>query len=158
LIAFVFSITFSMKASAMDSSTYTRSTEAQVWPALRNAAHTIPEAARSRSASAQTTAGSLPPSSRVTGVPWAEALAMTRRPVGTLPVNSTLRKRGSLTSEAATASDQAVTFRTPGGSPARVNRSPMARPMRVVAGAGLRTMVFPAMSAAAIPVMGIEKG
>ena len=44
------------------------------------------------------------------------------------------------------------------GKPARVNRSPMTSPIKVVEGAGLSTTVFPAIKAAAIPVMGIENG
>ncbi len=83
---------------------------------------------------------------------------MIRRPVGTLPVKRIFRKPGFWTSDPATASSQATTFRTPAGKPARENRSPRARPISVVDGAGLRTTVLPAMRAAAMPVMGIEKG
>ena len=64
----------------------------------------MPFAARSRSASRQTIAGSLPPSSRTTGVRFFAAAAMTFRPVATLPVKTILPTRGSSTSAAATAS------------------------------------------------------
>ena len=88
------------KASATGCSTYTRSTEAQVWPAFTNAPHTIPRAARSRSASRHTTAGSLPPSSSSTGVRFRAAAAITLRPVATLPVKTILPTRGSSTRRA----------------------------------------------------------
>ena len=109
----------------------------------------MPFAARSRSASRQTIAGSLPPSSRTTGVRFFAAAAMTFRPVATLPVNTILPIRGSSTSAAATASSMARTFRTPSGKPAFFASAPSRRPMSVVAGAGLRTTVFPATSAEA---------
>ena len=46
-------------------------------------------AARSRSASARTIIGSLPPSSRLTGVSVSAARAITLRPVRSEPVNWT---------------------------------------------------------------------
>ena len=111
------------------------------------AAHTIPFAARSRSASRQTIAGSLPPSSRRTGVRFFAAAAMTFFPVATLPVKTIFPIRGSSTRDAATASSVARTFTTPSGKPAFRASAPIRSPAIVVAGAGLSTTVFPAASA-----------
>ena len=58
----------------------------QVWPEFWKAPHTAPDAARSRSASAHTIIGSLPPSSSSTGVRVSAAAAMTRLPVRAEPV------------------------------------------------------------------------
>ena len=72
---------------------------------------------------------------------------MTFLPVATLPVNTILPTRGSSTSDAATASSVATTFTTPSGKPAFRASAPRRSPTSVVAGAGLRTTVFPATSA-----------
>ena len=52
--------------SCTDACTKTRLVQMQVWPALRSAESTDPRAASSRSASANTMKGALPPSSRLT--------------------------------------------------------------------------------------------
>ena len=109
----------------------------------------MPFAARSRSASRQTIAGSLPPSSRRTGVRFFAAAAMTFFPVATLPVKTIFPIRGSSTRPAATVSSVARTPRTPSGKPAFRASAPSRRPTSVVAGAGLRRTVFPATSAEA---------
>ena len=62
----------------------------QVWPEFWKAPHTAPAAARSRSASAQTIMGSLPPSSSRTGVSVSDAAAITRLPVRAEPVKQIL--------------------------------------------------------------------
>ena len=59
----------------------------QTWPELNIPPQAAALAARSRSASARTIIGSLPPSSRLTGVSVSAARAITLRPVRSEPVN-----------------------------------------------------------------------
>ena len=59
----------------------------QIWPELNIPPQAAALAARSRSASARTIIGSLPPSSRLTGVSVSAARAITLRPVRSEPVN-----------------------------------------------------------------------
>ena len=66
-----------------------RSTEMHTWPELLSPYEAAAFAARSRSASASTIIGSLPPSSRLTGVSVSAARAITFLPVATEPVNIT---------------------------------------------------------------------
>ena len=73
-------------------------------------------AARSRSASASTIIGSLPPSSRLTGVSVSAACAITFLPVATEPVNIT--KSTSSTSAAPVSPRPVATWKTPSGRPA----------------------------------------
>jgi hypothetical protein len=68
---------------------YTRSVEMQTWPELTSPPHAAPLAARSGSASSSTIMGSLPPSSRPTGVSVSAARAITFLPVATEPVKCT---------------------------------------------------------------------
>jgi hypothetical protein len=103
-------------------------------------------------------AASLPPSSSTTGVRFRAAAAITFLPVGTLPVKTIFPTRGSSTNAAATASSTATTFTTPSGIPALRHSSPMRRPTRVVAGAGFKTTVLPAASAAATPESEMANG
>ena len=58
----------------------------QVWPAFWMPALTRNGSARSRSASANTSCGDLPPSSSVTGATWRAAAAWTSAPTATEPV------------------------------------------------------------------------
>ncbi|MNC68555.1 hypothetical protein D3C75_1191640 [compost metagenome] len=81
--------TLSTKASATLRSTYTRSAQLQTWPVLITREATMAFTARSRSASASTIAGALPPSSRLSLVMFGAAAAMIRAPVATLPVKLT---------------------------------------------------------------------
>jgi hypothetical protein len=63
-----------------------------VWPELRSLTQAIRRAATSKSASAATITGLLPPSSRVTGVSVGAAPAMIFRPISVPPVNSAWSK------------------------------------------------------------------
>ena len=71
-------------------STYTRSTDMHTCPLIMQPPQVAARAARSRSASASTIIGSLPPSSSSTGVSRAAARSITRRPVSGEPVTHTM--------------------------------------------------------------------
>src|ERR1700760_4190509 len=88
------------------------------WPVVMNVAPLIlANVASSRTASASTRAGSLPPGSRVTLVTLAAAIVMIRLPPPTEPVKHTCRIRGSPTTTGPTTSSAPVTtLSTPGGS------------------------------------------
>jgi hypothetical protein len=64
-----------------------RSTAVHAWPQLTNAPNAAPAVARPRSASANTSIGSLPPSSSAIGVSVLAARSMTFFPVAVEPVN-----------------------------------------------------------------------
>jgi hypothetical protein len=100
-----------------------------------------------RSASASTSAGSLPPSSRVTRVSESAASARIRLPPAGLPVKHTFLTRSSPISGAPiSASAPVTTLTTPGGRSAATRWT-----VRTVAsgavGGGLTTTVLPATSA-----------
>jgi hypothetical protein len=106
-----------------------------------------PKAASSRFASGRTIAGSLPPSSRVTFVRLAAAIAMIRLPPPTLPVKQTCLIRGSPTTIGPrTSSAPVTTFSTPGGRFLTRCRSVRTDDSGVVGGGFAMTML-PAISA-----------
>ena len=117
--------------------------------------HTCPEllrpytaaefAARSRSASASTIIGSLPPSSSETGVSVSAARAITFLPVATDPVNIT--KSTSSTSAAPVSPRPVATWKTPSGRPHAASISAISNEVSGVISEGLRTTAFPAASA-----------
>ena len=77
---------------------------------------------------------------------------MTFLPVATLPVNTIFATRGSSTRAAASASSTATTFTTPVGQAGLAAQLADAQARRGSwPGAGFRTTVFPAASAAATP-------
>ena len=117
----------------------------QVWPEFWNAPQTAPRAARSRSASAQTIIGSLPPSSSTTGVSVSAAAAMTRLPVRTEPVNTILST--PLRTSASPVAPPPVTTWTMSPHWSCSNSSPMARPTVGVTSDGFSTTGLPASSA-----------
>jgi hypothetical protein len=102
------------------------------------------------SASAKTTAGLLPPSSRLTRLQPRAAAIMTFSPTARLPVNDSLSTIGWLTSASPVGSPGPVTtLKTPSGSPASII-SPASRSTANVAYSdGLSTIVQPAASAGA---------
>ena len=109
----------STKSSWMLSSTSSRAPAEQTWPECRKTAVRAKSRATSRSASAKTMLGFLPPSSRATFLTVAAAEAITRRPVTRPPVNETRSTRGSSTSGAAASAPAPRTrLPTPAGSPA----------------------------------------
>ena len=100
-----------------------------------------------RSASASTSAGSLPPSSSATRVNDSAAIAMIRFPPPGLPVKQTFFTRSSwISASPISASAPVTTFSTPGGSACATSVT-----VRVVArgavGGGLTTTVLPASRA-----------
>ena len=108
----------------------------------------MPRANASRSASANTMLGLLPPSSRLTFFTVPAAARRISWPVAVSPVNAILPMPGCAAIAAPTTGPGPVTtFRTPGGSPASSAYS--ARRMAVSGEyeAGLRIAVLPAASA-----------
>ena len=87
--------TSSTKASWRESSTISRAPAEQTWPECRNTAVRAKSTAVSKSASAKTTLGFLPPSSSATFFTVAAAVAMIRLPVSSPPVKETMSTRGS---------------------------------------------------------------
>ncbi len=102
-------------------------------------------AARSRSASASTIIGSLPPSSRLTGVNVSAALAITFLPVSTEPVNMT--KSTSSTSAAPVSPRPVAIWNTPAGSPHSDIIAASSSEVIGVTSEGLSTTALPAASA-----------
>ncbi len=122
-----------------------RSTEMQTWPALSSPKVAAALAARSMSASARTIIGSLPPSSRLTGVRLSAAFAITFLPVAVEPVNIT--KSASSTSAAPAGPRPVATLKTPSGSPAAASISAITSEVSGVTSDGFRITALPAASA-----------
>lgn len=129
-------------------------------PTLRNFAAMAPSTALSRSASAKTTNGALPPSSSETRSTFCAACAPSCRPTGVDPVKLSLRRRGSAMSGPVTSAAFVVgiTLRTPAGSPASASSSAKRSVVSGVRSAGLMTTVQPAASAGAILRVAIASG
>ena len=83
---------------------------------------------------------------------------MTSTPVWTEPVKRTFAMPGCSTRTFVSAPPAVTTFTTPGGRPARRQRSPTASPVSAVAEAGFRTTVLPAARQAAISTNGMPNG
>ena len=98
----------------------------------------------SRSASAKTMLGFLPPSSRATFFTVPAAAAITARPVARPPVNDTRSTRGSATSGPPTSGPVPGTrLATPSGTPASARRSMRRSEVDGVSSLGLSTKVQP---------------
>ena len=117
----------------------------QTWPEFDIPYATAALAARSRFASASTIIGSLPPSSRLTGVSVSAARTMTLLPVLTEPVNMTMST--SSTSAAPVSPRPVATAKTPSGMPHSASISAMSSYVSGVTSDGLRTTALPAASA-----------
>ncbi len=136
----------STNSSWIDSSTTSRAPAEQTWPECRNTAVSAKSRAASRSASANTMLGFLPPSSRATFFTVAAAAAMIRLPVASPPVNETRSTRGSSLSGAPgprAGAEHEV------GDARRARRPPRAAPISRIAvcgvsSLGLSTKVLPA--------------
>ena len=102
-------------------------------------------AARSRSASARTIMGSLPPSSSETGVRVWAARSMTFRPVRVEPVNITMSTWSIRTAPVSPV--PTATWKTPSGRPHSCSPRSNKRDVSGVTSDGLTTTVFPAASA-----------
>ena len=116
-----------------------------------NAARTAASTARSKSASANTTNGFLPPSSSDTLRNDVAACAAIAAPVFVLPVNEIAFTPRCATSGAPHVGPLPCTmFSTPGGSPASSDRRPSIHAVKGVISDGFATTALPAASAGAI--------
>ena len=146
-----------ISAVARNSSSASRCTSAlvcaaQTWPDRpRVTVPIVTAAAVPTSASAKTTAGLLPPSSRLTRLQPRHAAIMIFWPTARLPVNDSLSTIGWLISASPVGSPGPVTtLSTPSGSPASSAISLASRSTANVAySEGLSTIVQPAASAGA---------
>ena len=122
----------------------------QIWPAWKVQVCTAPASARSRSASAKTMLGDLPPSSSSVRLRRGAAAAWIARPTAVLPVNAIMSTSGAATSASPTSGPGPQTkLSTPGGSTSATMRQSSATP-RGSAGAGFTTTVLPQASAGPI--------
>ena len=117
----------------------------QVCPALRPLPHTSRRAVTATSASSRTIAGLLPPSSRVTGVRWRAAAAITSRPMRPLPVKKMWSNRSS--SSRAPTEPSPQTTRTVEGEKWRGTASVSRAAVAGASSEGLSTAVLPAARA-----------
>ena len=131
----------------------------QVWPAFCSLEKASFSAASSRSASAKTTKGAWPPSSRLAFLPASAQRAASSFPVAIEPVNESWRTAGVRvnTSPIGAGSPQ-TRFSTPGGKPAAWKISNSSTAESGVCSAGLSTTVLPAASAGASLRVTIELG
>ena len=138
----------SRKRSTTERSTRIRERAQQSWPALPNTASGAAAAARSRSASANTTLADLPPSSRVTRLIVAAAPSAIPRPTSVEPVKAIFATSGCSTSRRPqTLPGPATTLRTPSGRPASSAIRSSSSAVSGVSSAGFSTTVLPAASA-----------
>ena len=130
-------------------STRMREAAEQVCPAFWSPAFTRNGSAASRSASANTIWGDLPPSSSVTGTALRAAAACTDAPASNEPVKETWCTPGWPASAApASAPVPGTTFSAPRGSPARRAISAKASAVSEASSAGFSTQALPMASAA----------
>ena len=106
---------------------------------------------RSKSESAKTTTGDLPPSSNESRFSVGAAFAMIVDPVADSPVNETSCTSGCATSAAPAVSPKPwTTLKTPGGTPTSSNSAASRVAVSGDHSAGLRTIVLPAARHGAI--------
>ena len=116
----------------------------QSCPALPNTADGALAAARSRSASANTTLADFPPSSKVTRLIVPDARAITSRPASVEPVKVTLATSGCSTRTVPTVVPRpTTTSSTPSGMPASRASSASRSAVSGVSSAGFTTTVLP---------------
>ncbi len=130
--------------------------DAQFCPALVNAPQTRPCAVRSSLQSLSTMAASLPPSSSEQGTSRSAQATAMRRPVATLPVNTT--PSGPASTRAAPTSPPPWTiWSTPAGRrPSKSEKSSL--PDRAAISLGFQTTALPARSAGTSVRSGIATG
>ena len=129
------------------------------WPVLHIAPETRCASAWSRSASASTIAGFLPPISSWIFAPLSAATFFSSLPTAFEPVNEIATTRGSRTSGSPTsAADPVTRLTTPFGIPASCSTSISRTAQSGVRLAGLSTTVLPKASAGAIFQAGIAIG
>ena len=113
--------------------------------------NSTPATAWSRSASAQTMVGDLPPSSSDTGISLSTAARAMPLPTAVPPVKAMRLTSGWRTSASPTIEPlPGSTLRMPGGTPAASAMRASSMAMRGVISAGLTTMAQPAANAGAI--------
>ena len=95
-----------------------RLAEMQLWPLLISRASAATVAAASRSASARTMKGSLPPSSRTVFFSAFPARSATLLPASSLPVSVTAVMRGSSIRPATAEDSMSAVAKSPRGNPA----------------------------------------
>ena len=128
-----------------------RDEQRQISPWLRNALRVISGTATPRSASSQTTAAFLPPSSSDAGIKRSPQRAASRRPVTVPPVKLTARTAGQSTIACPASGPSPCTMlSTPAGSPAARAISPSTAAVVGVSSLGFAITQFPAASAGAI--------
>ena len=138
-------------SSATERCTKIRLAAVQASPMLRILAWTAASTATSRSASAKTMKGALPPSSSDVRTTCFEACSSSSFPTAVEPVNESLRmvppvRTGSTTSAAR---EVGTTFKTPAGRPTSSRTCASASVVSGVWGAGFSTIVQPAAMAGA---------
>ncbi len=106
----------STRSSCIPASTSTRVAAVQSWPALKYAAPATASAVVATSASANTSTGALPPSSRWTRHSRSAAIVATCRPARGLPVRLTMATDRWRTRAWPVAAPPHTTFSTPGGN------------------------------------------
>ena len=130
-------------------STRMRDAAEQVWPAFWMPALTRKGSAASRSASAKTICGLLPPSSSVTGTVCFAAAAWIIEPTLTEPVKDRCCTPACADSAApASSPSPGTTFSAPAGSPASSAMRAKASAVRQASSAGFSTQALPIASAA----------
>ena len=120
-------------------------------PLLLKMPYSTPATAWSRSASAHTMVGDLPPSSSDTGMSFSAASLAMPKPTDVPPVNAMRLTNGWRTSASPTTEPlPGSTLMMPGGTPAASAMRASSIAKRGVISAGLNTMAQPAASAGAI--------
>ena len=137
------------KRSNNGRSTYTRSVPRHTWPQLANTERIVPSIAASKSQSANTIAGFLPPISNDTGRAPLDAAFMIASPVRVSPVKVMALTSGweVTNSPAEPGPNPCTTLYTPFGTPAAFITSPSRAAVWGVSSDGLTTTVLPQASA-----------
>ena len=117
---------------------------------LKKMPDAAPGMATDRSASGNTIAGDLPPSSRLTFLRLPAAAWTMSLPTSVDPVNATLSTSGCAAIAAPAMPSPVMRLNTPGGKPASVISSPSRIALSGVCSAGFMMIVQPAASAGAI--------
>ena len=131
----------------------------QRWPVEKNAAFSTQSTATSRSASASTMVGFLPPISSCTRASRSAPTAAMPRPTPSEPVNEIARTSGCATSGVPTLAPEPVTrLSTPFGMPASSRIFTSSSDVSGACDAGLKTTVLPETSAGAIFHVGMAMG
>ena len=139
--------------STTERSTTSRSVDMQIWPWCMNAPNFAAATASSRSASASTTIGALPPSSSSTGFRCRAAFSATSRPTRVEPVKLIRRTAGwaisSSTTSGASPASCVSRLTTPGGRPASSSARAISAWVRGHTSDAFRTTVLPYASGVA---------